>query len=319
MKRLVLMASCLLILCAGATIAGAQMWPAGVPGPVPGGPPGVGVPGVGPLQGGPGCGASLCQPYPPCLKPPVLFGSYAAWQVNDDAGKIKFSTEGTSGVIGEETTFIQFNKVNGVWVGGSARVPLGECLYARAESRYLIPSSETATSQTAICATPPLFISRDWSACTKYRWGLIDGAVGVNCAPWLSVMGGLRWDSFYLLMQNPPTIPGFSTIFDESDLTISSIQPYVGFEAAWAGCRSALILRGIGSPWASTRTIFGMTFGGSTPVVRDGMDAVSKRAIFEELSLHYVSSHVTLVQRGGFCNGEFSMESCRRGLYFYWE
>ncbi len=107
MKRLALVATYLLIFCACANYAGAQNWQPGMPGPGFGGPPGVGIPGLGgppgagipglgaPL-GGPDCGASMCQPMPPCLKPPILFGSYAAWQVTSDPGKIKFSTQGTS-------------------------------------------------------------------------------------------------------------------------------------------------------------------------------------------------------------------------------
>ena len=89
------------------------------------------------------------------------------------------------------------------------------------------------------------------------------GPLAFDCAPWLSVMGGLRWDSLYVFMANPTTIPGFSSVSDESDLTISAIEPYLGFEAAWVGRRCALTLKGIGSPWVSTRTIFGMTFGRS--------------------------------------------------------
>ena len=47
-------------------------------------------------------------------------------------------------------------------------------------------------------------------------------------------------------MANPTTIPGFSSVFDESDLTISAVEPYLGFEAAWVGRRCALTLKGIG-------------------------------------------------------------------------
>ena len=296
MKRLALVATYLLIFCACANYASAQNWQPGMPGPGFGGPPGVGIPGLGgppgagmpgmgaPL-GGPDCGASMCQPMSPCLKPPILFGSYAAWQVTSDPGKIKFSTQGTSLSLNDSSTAVQFN-VNGVWVGGTARVPFSDCFSARVEGRVLIPSKESATSVTALCAAPP--VARDWNSCTKYRWGLIDGALAFDCAPCLSVLGGLRWDSLYVFMANPTTIPGFSSVFDESDLTISAVEPYLGFEAAWVGRRCALTLKGIGAPWASTRTIFGMTFSdptGQVLAVRESTDTVSKRASFQELSL----------------------------------
>lgn len=300
MKRLALVASCLLLFCAGANYAGAQNWPAGTPGPGFGGPPGVGIPGLGAPVGGPDCGASLCQPMPPCPKPPVLVGSYAAWQVTSDPGKIKFSTQGTNLMIDDSTTAVQFN-VNGAWVGSCARVPLGDWLSARAEARILIPSKENATSLTSIGAATP--VSRDWGSGTKYRWGLVDGALALNCTPWLSVMGGLRWDSFYLFMANPPNLPGLSSIFDESDLTISAIEPYLGFETAWAGPNWALTLKGIGSPWVGTRTIFGMTFGdptGTALTVRENTDVVSKRASFQELSLHLSVRASCLCSVGAF-------------------
>lgn len=298
MKRLALVASCLLLFCAGANYAGAQNWPAGMPGPGFGGPPGVGIPGLGASVGGPGCGTSLCQPVPPCPQTPALFGLYAAWQVNSDPGKIKFSTQGTNLMLDESATSIQFN-VNGVWVGGSAHVPLGDWLSARAEGRILIPSTETATNVTQFPAGTP--VSRDFSA--KHRWGIADGALAINCVPGFSVLGGLRWDSFNVSLTNPPDIPGFSSIFDESGLTISAIEPYLGFEAAWAGNRSALVLKGIGSPWVSTRTIFGATFGDPTGIrtpIRDNTDTVSKRAAFHELSLIYVVKMSCLVNVGAF-------------------
>lgn len=309
MKRLALVASCLLLFCAYANYAGAQTWPAGMPGPGFGGPPGVGIPGLGGPPGagmpglgapggGPDCGASLCQPVLPCPQTPALFGGYAAWQVTTDPGSIKFSTQGTSLMIGEESTTIRFN-VNGVWVGTSARVPLGDWISARAEGRFLIPSTETATNVTQFAAAPP--VSRTFSA--KHRWGVIDGALAVNCIPGFSVLGGLRWDSFNVSMATPSDIPGFSSIFDESNLTISAIEPYLGFEAAWAGNRSALVLKGIGSPWVSTRTIFGVTFGdplGQRAPVRDNTDTMSHRAAFQELSLNYIVRMSCLVNVGAF-------------------
>jgi hypothetical protein len=307
MKRLALVASCLLLFCACANYTDAQNWPAGMPGPGFGGPPGVGIPGLGGPPGagmpgpcapvgGPDCGTSQCQPVAPCPQTPALFASYAAWQVNSDPGKIKFSTQGTSLMIGEVGTSIQFN-VNGLWVGGSARVPLGERISARAEGRFLIPSTETATNATQFAAVPP--VNRDFSA--KHRWGILDGGVAINCIPGFSVLGGLRWDSFNVSLTNPQDIPGFSSIFDQADLTISAIEPYIGFEAAWAGDRSALVLKGIGSPWASTRTIFGATFrdlqGGP---IRDNTDTVSKRAAFQELSLNYIVRMSCNVNVGAF-------------------
>jgi hypothetical protein len=318
MKRLALVATYLLIICAATTLAGAQNWQPGMPGPgfagppgvgIPGlgGPPGPGMPGLGAPLGGPDCGAGMCQPMPPCLKPPILFASYAAWQVNSDPGKIKFSTQGTSlpinGSLNDSSTAIQFN-VNGVWVGGAARVPFSECCSARVEGRFLIPSQENATSVTSLSApAAALPVSRDWNSCTKYRWGLIDGALAYNCAPWLSVLGGLRWDSLNVSLANPTTIPLFSSISDESSLTISAIEPYLGFEAAWAGNNCALTLKAIGSPWASTRTIFGMTFGdptGQVPSVRESTDTVSKRAAFQELSLHLSVRMSCLCSVGAF-------------------
>jgi hypothetical protein len=311
MKRLALVATYLLILCACANYAGAQNWQPGMPGPgfagppgvgIPGlgGPPGAGIPGLGAPLGGPDCGASMCQPMQPCLKPPVLVCSYAAWQVNSDPGKIKFSTQGTSLLLDDSATAVQFN-VNGVWVGGSARVPLGECVSARVDGRFLIPSKESATSVTSLRALPP--VSRDWNSGTKYRWGLIDGALAVDCAPWLSVLGGFRWDSLYVFTANPTTIPGFSSVSDESDLTISAIEPYLGFEAAWAGKNWALTLKGIGAPWVSTRTIFGMTFSdptGQVLTVRESTDTVSKRAAFQELSLQLSARMSCLCTVGAF-------------------
>jgi hypothetical protein len=315
MKRLALVATYLLIICAATSLAGAQNWQPGMPGPgfggppgvgIPGlgGPPGAGIPGLGAPFGGPDCGASMCQPMPPCLKPPILFSSYAAGQVNQDIGKIKFSTQASGLPLnGAETlgTYVSFS-VNGVWVGSAARIPLGDSVYARAEGRFLIPSTENANSVTQLCAAPP--VSRDWNSCTKYRWGLIDGALGCSCTPWLSVMGGVRWDSLYLFMTNPTVVPGFSTTADESDLTLSSIQPYLGFEAAWVGSRCILALKGIGSPWASTRTIFGMTFGDPAGIfapTRESTDTVSKRAAFQELTLQ-----VTLPMSGLFNVGAFA-------------
>jgi hypothetical protein len=241
----------------------------------------------------------LCQPVPPCPSTPALFALYGAWQVNSDPGAIKFSTRGTSLVIGEEATAIQFN-VNGAWVGASARLPLADWLSARAEGRYLIPSTENATNLTQFAAASA--VSRDFSA--KYRWGLIDGSVAVNCIPGFAFLGGLRWDSASISLVNPPNIPGsFSSIFDEGSLTLSAIQPYIGFEAAWAGARSALVVKGIGSPWVSTRTIFGLTYGdatGATASVRDDISATSKRAAFQELSLNYIIRMSCLVNVGAF-------------------
>jgi hypothetical protein len=306
MKRLALVALCFLLSCAGATLAGAQNWQAGMPGPVFGGPPGPGipgpgVPGLGAPLGGPDCGASMCQPMAPCLKPPILVSSYAAWQVNNDPGNIKFSTRESNLLpLNDVGTSIQFS-VNGVWVGASARVPFSDCFFGRAEGRILIPSTETATSVTQICGEPP--VSRDWSSCTKYRWGVIDGSVGFNCTPWCSVLAGLRWDSFNVFLSNPTTIPLFSTIADESSLTLSAVEPYLGFEAAWVGCRGALALKAIGSPWVGTRTIFGMTFGdptGDRLATRESTDATSKRAAFQELSLSYIFRASCAVNVGAF-------------------
>jgi hypothetical protein len=104
-------------------------------------------------------------------------------------------------------------------------------------------------------------------------------------------------------MANPPNIPGFSTVSDESDLTISAIEPYLGFEAACAGKNWALTLKGIGAPWVSTRTIFGMTFSdptGQVLTVRESTDTVSKRAAFQELSLQLSARMSCLCTVGAF-------------------
>ena len=179
-------------------------------------------------------------------------------------------------------------------------------LSARAEGRFLIPSTENATSVTHFARRLPS--AEIGIRCTKYRWGLIDGALAFYCTPWLSVLGGLRWDSLYVFMTNPTIIPGFSTISDESDLTISAVEPYLGFEAAWVGRRCTLTLKGIGSPWVSTRTIFGMTFGDPTGDSCSRPERVRTRfqseRLFRNSLCNYVSPDVVPRQCRSICNCE---------------
>ena len=78
------------------------------------------------------------------------------------------------------------------------------------------------------------------------------------------------------------------------------------------GRRCALTLKGIGAPWASTRTIFGMTFGdptGQVLAVRESTDTVSKRAAFQELSLQLSTPDVMPVHRWSVCHGEHPVGS----------
>ncbi len=117
----------------------------------------------------------------------------------------------------------------------------------RAEYRHFFPSKETSQETTTsinVGAPGHRVFSR-----SRYLWNVFDASAGVNVACGVSLLGGFRWDSFYLSMAHPPVINLLSTTADEGDLTLSTIIPYGGAEFAWTGCDGGLLLRLVGTPW----------------------------------------------------------------------
>jgi hypothetical protein len=289
MKRIVFLLILALVSCLGASAAFSQGWTPGPPlsaMPQAGGPmPIMGQPCL------PGMPDQSCMPMPPCQPMqcgPVRAASVGAlvgYQINEDSGFIKFSTRGHH-LIQKTGTKIKFN-LTGLLVGGSARVQISDCAWMRGEYRHLFTNNNKVED-----VITPLNIGdpgqRSFTG-SHYYSDVVDGSVGYCLCPAVSLIGGFRWDSLYLFMNNTQAINLFSSPDDQGDLTLSSLQPYGGAEVAWIGCDTGVMLKVVGSPWTSTSTKFGLTFGsGGNPErgpIRDSLSTTSKYASFVEVTL----------------------------------
>jgi hypothetical protein len=285
MKRLVF----LIFLMLTATFSTAAIAQGLMPGPMGACPP-MGCQPAAPVCAPPVCPPPVCGP-PVCgpMMPPSCgapscpgicsIGVMAGYQVNNDPGKVRFTTRDSAnfGVTGTDLPF----EFQGIWVGAAGRAPLSQGVSARIEARNLFPTGEKLEARNTVVVGP--HIRRSFKA--AYVWRVLDGSLGLNVSPNFSILGGARWDYFDLRLSSAaPPIPGFSNPSDEGDLTLSSIIPYIGFESSWSGCTSGLNLKVIGTPWISTEHIFGLTYSDPAGVVavRDRSQGVSRRGLFIE-------------------------------------
>lgn len=307
MKRLILLAVCATFIIFGSSYIQAQQWapegpppmagppmapvgpppgPACGPQPLPGCPP--------PDQGGVPCGppvdfAGPCAP-PSCGTSSNFFdsvsaGGLVAWQVNEELGKFIITSHGED-LFNKTSTTVDL-QANGIWVGAASRISWSDLFGIRVEGRYLIPTEDGKKIDTFTQLAVGNSIGRSFNS--KLNWALLDGLVTLNPVKGFSVLTGVRWDNFYLKLNSPPNIAGFSTSADESDLLAANIQVYGGFEWTWAGCDSGILVRVIASPWTFSHVEYGMTYGdpGGLPSIRDDLNCDSKQAASLELYLSY--------------------------------
>jgi hypothetical protein len=299
MKRVVFLVTLALVYCLATSAGFCQGW---TPEPPPSVMPQAGFPM--PLMGQPGMMPGMnssCAP--PCMPMsqcgPCRPGSVAGllgWQFGDDPGGVKFSTRGHH-LIQKTGTMVDFD-LSGLWAGVSGRVQPSDTVSLRAEYRHFFPSKESSgetTTSINVGAPGKRIFSR-----SRYQWNVLDASAGLNLTCGVSLLGGFRWDSLYLSMAHPPVINLLSTNADEGDLTLSTLIPYGGAEFAWMGCDGGLLLRLVGTPWLSTSTKFGLTFGnGGNTIrgpIRDHMSVNSKFGSFVEASVYAgrrVSKEVT--------------------------
>ncbi len=335
MKRVVFLTILALVFCLGASAVFSQNWAPGPP-PVSAMPQtGVPMPVMGP-QGPmqpfnpsccppPPCPPPGCGPMNPCMPMPcgptrrASVGGLVGWQLSDDIGGIKFSTQGTPNffMTGQKINF----KLNGVWAGISGRMELSDCVSGRIEYRHLFPSTTKVDTITPLSEGPR---GQRTFGTTRYQWDVVDASAAINLACGVSAIGGFRWDTFYVFMSHPPVVSLLSSTGDQGDLTINCYQPYGGAEFALAGCDSGILFRIVGSPWMPSTIKYEMTFGpgGVTeqqlPWIHDHMLVNSKWASFIEASVYYgkkVSDTITIGAFGLINNvtahAEGSMNSTR--------
>jgi hypothetical protein len=320
MRRVVFLMILALVSCLGAPAVFSQGWTPGPPisaMPQPGGPlPMMGQPGA-----MPGMDPS-CLPMPTCMPQmcePPKNGSIAGmvgYQINTDPGKIKFATRGHH-LIQLTTQELDF-VLNGVWVGGSARMEMSESVSLRGEYRHLFPTREQVHTRTTINVGAPG--NRDFDT-SRYNWNIVDGNAALCIGKGISLLAGCRWDLFEISMGNTGTIPLLSSPVDEGNLTLSSIQPYAGAEFAWMMCDSGLMFRIIGAPWTTTYHNLGLTFGnGGVPdrgPIRDSLVGDSRFGSLVEASIYYgmkVSCSVTV---GGFAMLNMMTSHCEQNMDAY--
>jgi hypothetical protein len=313
MKRVVFLMILALVFCLGASAVYSQNW---APGPPPvSAMPQAGIPmpvmgPQGPIQAfdpsccpPPPCPPPGCAPVDPCMPMPcgpsrrASLGAMVGWQVSDDIGGIKFSTQGSPSfnMTGQKVNF----NLEGVWLGVSGRMELGDCVSGRLEWRHFFPSTTHVETITPL-AIGPRGVRRFTTS--RYQWDVVDASVGINVACGLSAIGGFRWDYFSVYMSHPPQVQMLSSTADRGDITINFYEPYIGAEFALQGCDSGIMFRMIGSPWVPSSLKYGMTFGyGGTeqelPWIHDRMNVNSKWASFVEASVYYgkkVSDSITL-------------------------
>lgn len=239
---------------------------------------------------------NTCMPMPCGPTKRASVGALLGWQVSDDIGGIKFSTQGSPSfnMTGNKINF----KLSGLWLGLSGRMELADCVSARLEWRHLFPSDTQVETITPL-AEGPRGVRR--FSTSHYQWDVVDASAAVSFACGVSAVAGFRWDTFYVYMSHPPVVSLLSSSADQGDLTINFYEPYIGAEFALQGCDSGIMFRVIGSPWVPSTLKYGMTFGPGTeqelPWIHDRMNLNSKWASFIEASVYYgkkVSDSITL-------------------------
>jgi hypothetical protein len=248
--------------------------------------PGMGQPGLMPDIGGSCAPMPQCGPMPCGPSRPASIAGLIGWQFASDPGGIKLSTRGHE-VIDRTGTRLDFD-LSGLWIGVSSRMQASEGVSVRGEYRHFFPSEDHCEDTTTyINTTAPI---RRVFTRNNLHWNVLDGSVGCSVACGVSLLGGVRWDSFRVSLSHAPLIFAASSNEDEGDLTLSTIIPYGGAEFASIGCEWGMLLRIIGAPWMSTWTDYGLTYGNGGDFfrgpIRDRIQVSSKYASFVEASLH---------------------------------
>jgi hypothetical protein len=198
---------------------------------------------------------------------------------------VKFSTR-EHRLLARTGTHLDFD-LNGLWVGVSGRVQPSDGVSLRGEYRHFFPSEEHVRETTSYIFNVDS-ATRKFSR-SRFQWNVLDGSAGLNVCCGASLIGGLRWDSFQVSLAHAPLVPFLSSTEDEGDLTLSAIIPYGGAEFTWPGCEWGALLRVIGTPWMSTWTKYGLTYGNGGILIRgplrDHIQVSSKYASFVEATL----------------------------------
>jgi hypothetical protein len=224
---------------------------------------------------------------------------YAGWAANSKPGTIGLTTKGLAPAE-EWGSNLDF-RLKGIWLGASQALHVGHGTQAFIEGWYLIPTVSRTDTLTDITGAPG---ERSFSA--SYQWWFLDGRLQQAITETSSVLAGFRYDLFQDHLTNPTApIPGFSDRADQGDLSVGSLIPYVGVQAAYEGASQRLVVRAVGFPWIGGDCRYGLTFGDSSGPpfpYRDKLNGSAKKGMFGELFAEY-----SLRFCGGFGSGNFGV------------
>ncbi len=173
--------------------------------------------------------------------------------------------------------------VSGVYLSALTKVPVSDRVGIVVRGSYLVPSNRDAL-ESATAATGAIN-HRLWDS--EVQWWSLDAEAQVRGLGPISLIGGFRFDSYSMLLNNPLPAPFFpaSLPTDQAELAIHSYIPYVGLLHSRNWATGSLSVSAIGFPFVPGSIHFGET--ASSRVHRWNVAGNFDRGYFVELSSEY--------------------------------
>jgi hypothetical protein len=196
-----------------------------------------GLPSFGGLFGGSGssaCGMNLC--------PKANLEFYVGWLDGRDGTTINVDTSGL-GIAG--ITSVQHKFANrGLSLGLSTTACLSDRVSFIASGWYLVQSKSDSREQYQFGA---VLQERTWDVTPQ--WWYVEGlfALGQPCGG-ITLLAGLRYDSYQSKFKNPADVNVLSLPSDQSDVTSEGWIPLIGTQYAVQGEAQSLVVRAVGIP-----------------------------------------------------------------------
>jgi len=187
-----------------------------------------------------------------------------------DRNGVTFDFSNNRGFAGLDFNDWKVNyRLQGLWLGLSATVPVGQRLSFIANGSWLFPSNQRANEEEYFV---PFTLTRRWS--TSIQWSTVGAGAALNLDGPASLVAGFRWESLQTTFRDPE-LQNFQggLPYDEADIKLNLYLPYVGLVmglGSWLSSTCAPLdprvqVGLIGFPYTPGEIKYGETIGSLEP------------------------------------------------------
>jgi opacity protein-like surface antigen len=184
----------------------------------------------------------------------MTVGMEVGWAITPGEATLRFDTNAGDvfNLIGHQAPI----PVEGIVLGLHSRLAVTSRLGLRFDASELLGNKILSFTSSRLTGGGA---GRDFDFDTV--WRTFDAGVGLSPLPMVTLLAGCRYELLDSHLWNTVDIPGYSSFWDECDITWTNIHPYAGLEFVLGGPLNNLTVTGIGLPWVHSYMQYRATFG----------------------------------------------------------